>query len=271
MEPEDTPTPTGRLFRSLRAQGDAANAAVPALDLDEVMSLRSVSLAAPDIAVVGGDHRGSAGPSLAAAAAVAAATPPPIAPAPSLTFEEPPPQPSLWARDPAVPAVPAVPAEQLAAGPTVRVDTSAPVTVDTTASRGRHATNDTGLPGGAVWLIVIGATVAAAWIEVLTLGPGLTWLTGAILVLASAVCAVLVRREDSLVAVIAPPLAFFLATVTAGQVYLPSVGSLVVREAYMIVTTLGRNAAWIFGATALALVIVLVRRWRARAPRPATR
>jgi hypothetical protein len=35
-----------------------------------------------------------------------------------------------------------------------------------------------------------------------------------------------------------------------------------VREAFMIVTTLGANAAWIFGSTIAALVIVLIRRRR---------
>ena len=61
---------------------------------------------------------------------------------------------------------------------------------------------------------------------------------------------------------IAPPLAFFLATVTAGQLTLPPTGDLLVREAFMIITTLGANAIWVFGSTFVALAIVLVRRRR---------
>lgn len=233
--------PTGRLFRSLRAQGETANTAVPALDLDEVVSLRSVTLAAPDIAVVGGAER------------------PVDTGRPPLTFEEPPPQPSLWAQDsvaPAVPVVAAAPVDQLVAGVP---EVSAP------GSSGRRAARSArGLQAWAVWLVVIGVTVVVAWAEALALGRGVDWITGVALVIASVYAAIAVRLDDAFVAVIAPPIAFFLATLTAGQVRLPDVGSFLVRESFMVVTTLGNNAAWIFGATVAALVIVLLRLWRAR-------
>ena len=45
-------------------------------------------------------------------------------------------------------------------------------------------------------------------------------------------------------------------------------GDLLVREAFMIVTTLGANAPWIFGSTIAALVIVLVRRRRSAPATP---
>lgn len=240
----ESPPPTGRLFRSLRAQGDAANTAVPALDLDEVVSLRSVTLAAPEIAVVGSADR------------------PPEPARPSLTFEEPPPQPSLWAQDPAPPAVPvAAPVDQLVAGSVP--EAASPATA--TAPRGRRAAgSERGLQGWAVWLVVIGVTVVVAWAEAIALGRGIDWITGVALLISSVYAAIAVRRDDALIAVIAPPIAFFLATMTAGQVRLPDVGTFFVRESLMIVTTLGDNAPWIFGATAAALVIVLIRRWMGR-------
>jgi hypothetical protein len=96
----------------------------------------------------------------------------------------------------------------------------------------------------------------------------LGWLTGISLLAASAYGALVVRREDAYVAVVAPPLAFFLATITAGQLTLPPTGDLLVREAIMIVTTLGANAVWIFGSTLVALAIVLVRRRRSAQATP---
>lgn len=242
----ESPPPTGRLFRSLRAEGETANTAVPALELDDVVSLRSVTLAAPEIAVVGGMDR------------------PAEAERPALTFEEPPPQPSLWAQDPVPPATPVVavaaaPADQLVAGAIPEAAVPGPV------GRGRRAaTSNRGLQAWAVWLVVIGVTVVVAWAEALALGRGIDWITGAALVIASVYAAIAVRRDDALIAVIAPPIAFFLATITAGQVRLPDVGSFLVRESFMVVTTLGNNAAWIFGATIAALIIVLVRRWLGR-------
>ena len=241
----DSPPPTGRLFRSLRAEGETANTAVPALELDDVVSLRSVTLAAPEITVVGSVDR------------------PVEAERPPLTFEEPPPQPSLWAQDPAAPATPVVavaaaPVDQLVAG-------SAPEAVSEPSGRGRRAAaSNRGLHAWAVWLVVIGVTVVVAWAEALALGRGIDWITGVALVIASVYAAIAVRRDDALIAVIAPPIAFFLATITAGQVRLPDVGTFLVRESFMVVTTLGNNAAWIFGATIAALIIVLVRRWLGR-------
>ena len=109
-----------------------------------------------------------------------------------------------------------------------------------------------------------GVTVVVAWAEAIALGRGIDWITGVALLISSVYAAIAVRRDDALIAVIAPPIAFFLATMTAGQVRLPDVGTFFVRESLMIVTTLGDNAPWIFGATAAALVIVLIRRWMGR-------
>ena len=135
------------------------------------------------------------------------------------------------------------------------------------SGRGAHAAP--GVRATGVWLVVIGVTVVMGFADALVVGTTqLGWLTGVSLLAASVYGALVVRREDAIIAVIAPPLAFFLATITAGQLTLPPTGDLLVREAFMIVTTLGANAPWIFGSTIAALVIVLVRRRRSAPATP---
>jgi hypothetical protein len=222
---------TGRLFRSLRAEGDAAAVAVPALTLDQAVGLRTVTL--------------GSGP----------AAPAPSPPAPAvvadeglLEFAEVAPRPEPAASDDSAPAVALV------------------TPVAASGVGGRHAHAAPGLRPGGVWLVVIGVTVVMGFADALVVGrTQLGWLTGVSLLAASIYGALVVRRDDAIVAVIAPPLAFFLATVTAGQLTLPPTGDLLVREAFMIITTLGANAVWVFGSTIAALVIVLVRRRRAPA------
>lgn len=214
---------TGRLFRSLRAEGAAADGAVPALSLDQAVGLRTVTL-------------GSGASSEAVA-------PPPVAAADiDLEYAEVAPRPDDEATPPPIAA--------------------APVT-----GRGAHATP--GLRATGVWLVVIGVTVVMGFADALVVGrTQLGWLTGISLLAASVYGALVVRRDDAIVAVIAPPLAFFLATVTAGQLTLPPTGDLVVRESFMVITTLGANAPWIFGSTIIAAVIVLIRRRRSAPATP---
>lgn len=232
---------TGRLFRSLRAEGAAADIAVPALSLDQAVGLRTVTL-------------GTAPTSPPAAPATPAPAPAPVpAPTPSdppaaldssLEYAEVAPRPD----DPVEPA-PAAAISPPAAAPTVR---------------GAHAAP--GVRPAGVWLVVIGVTVVMGFADALVVGrTQLGWLTGISLLAASIYGALVVRREDAIIAVIAPPLAFFLATITAGQLTLPPTGDLLVREAFMIITTLGANAIWVFGSTFVALAIVLVRRRRSAA------
>jgi len=239
----ETSTGTGRLFRSLRAEGAAADVAVPALTLDQAVGLRTVTLGG------GGD----APPPL-----------PPTAVAPAV----------------AAPAVEDLDLQYAEVAP--RQDVAecnvAPLTVDvageslangasTPSGRGAHAAP--GVRATGVWLVVIGVTVVMGFADALVVGrTQLGWLTGISLLAASVYGALVVRREDAIIAVIAPPLAFFLATITAGQLTLPPTGDLLVREAFMIITTLGANAAWIFGSTIVALVIVLVRRRRSAPATP---
>ncbi|MGA1088511.1 MAG: DUF6542 domain-containing protein [Candidatus Nanopelagicales bacterium] len=231
---------TGRLFRSLRAEGAAADIAVPALSLDQAVGLRTVTL-------------GTAPTSPPAAPATPAPAPAPVpAPTPSdppaaldssLEYAEVAPRP-----DDPVEIAPAA-ATSSPAAPTVR---------------GAHAAP--GVRPAGVWLVVIGVTVVMGFADALVVGrTQLGWLTGISLLAASIYGALVVRREDAIIAVIAPPLAFFLATITAGQLTLPPTGDLLVREAFMIITTLGANAIWVFGSTFVALAIVLVRRRRSAA------
>lgn len=234
MSEASTSTPTGRLFRSLRAEGSAAQEALPALSLDQVVGLRSVTvgngISAPEL----DEPDPGTQPDLPLMVAAPTATPAPI------------------------PAVVAAEAEVVVPAPVVEaIEPAAP------RKPGAHAQR--GLSAGAVWLVVIGITVVMGFADALAVGQtGLGWLTGVSLVIASVYAAIAVRPQDALIAVVAPPLAFFLATITAGQLTLTGSGDLLVREAFMIVTTLGANALWIFGATVAALVIVLVRRSRSR-------
>ena len=231
----ETSAGTGRLFRSLRAEGAAAEDAVPALSLDQAVGLRTVTLGA-------GTAETPAPPPTPVVAVVSVEDP-------RLEYAEV--APRLDVAEPPAPALAVVPAAEVAPP-------------DADSPRGAHAAP--GIRSTGVWLVVLGVTVVMGFADALVVGrTQLGWLTGVSLLAASAYGALVVRQQDAIVAVIAPPLAFFLATITAGQLTLPPTGDLLVREAFMIITTLGANAVWIFGSTLVALAIVLVRRRRASA------
>lgn len=171
--------------------------------------------------------------------------------------------PSPTAAPPAQPATPLtkVPDPEPAPAPQWEDSEVAPPPAVASGRRAAHATPGVAAPG--VWLVVVGVTVVMAFADALVGQRGqLGWLTGIALLAASVYGALVVRRDDDIVAVIAPPLSFFLATITAGQLMLPPSGGLLVREAFMIITTLGGNALWIFGSTLIALAIVAIRRRR---------
>ena len=228
------PTPgTGRLFRSLRAEGAAADTAIPALGLDQAIGLRTVTL--------------GSGPAVETVSAVT------VTPAPAPTPE--------LARPESIDLEYAEVAPRLEAPPDAEASDD-PIAA-ATPTGGRHAHAAPGLRPSGVWIVVLGVTVVMGFADALVVGrTQLGWLTGVSLLAVSIYGALVVRRDDAIIAVIAPPLAFFLATITAGQLTLPPTGDLLVREAFMIITTLGANAVWIFGSTITALVIVLVRRRR---------
>lgn len=233
---------TGRLFRSLRAEGAAADSAVPALTLEQAVGLRTVTLG-------GGGESPAPAQAGVAPPSTAAAHVPALADDDHLEYAEVAPRPELGDADGSG-------GSELAQGAAIAATTSAPG-----PGRGSHAAP--GVRATGVWLVVVGVTVVMGFADALAIGQTqLGWLTGVSLLAASVYGALVVRRDDAIIAVVAPPLAFFLATITAGQLTLPPTGDFLVREAFMIVSTLGANAVWIFGSTLVALVIVLVRRRR---------
>lgn len=119
-----------------------------------------------------------------------------------------------------------------------------------------------GITGGAVYLIVIGVTLLVAFANVLIAGGAIGWLTGLALVISSVYAALTVRREDDTVAIIVPPVAFLVAALTAGQLLIGSAEGSLLNRAVIAFFVLADNWVWIIGATAAALVIVLVRRRR---------
>lgn len=117
-----------------------------------------------------------------------------------------------------------------------------------------------GINSVGVFLIITVVTAGVGLVD-MSMNRRLTWITGAAFVVASIITALAVRRRDLWTAVIWPPLAFLVALLIAGQPStLSSSGSLVFREASLIATGLAFNAPFIFGGTAAALVIVLIRR-----------
>ena len=119
-----------------------------------------------------------------------------------------------------------------------------------------------GITGGAVYLIVIGVTVLVAFANALLADGDLGWPTGLALLVSSVYAALTVRREDDTVAMIVPPIAFLVASLTAGQLFLGSAEGSLVNRAVVVFFNLADNWVWIIGATVVALVIVLVRRRR---------
>lgn len=114
-----------------------------------------------------------------------------------------------------------------------------------------------------VTIVVGGATLVVGLVDALTFGPGLGWLTGIALVLASILAALRVRLDTAPSAIFAPPLAFFVAAITVGQIG-QSVASGALSRAVVVFFLLAENWLWIIGATVAALVIVVVRTRQSR-------
>lgn len=216
---EDRPG-TGRLFRSLHAQG--AGDAIVALDPADLVTLRSVSLRGDD-PLAGPDPQWDP------------------------DFEH------LFA-----------PADS-DADPKVTVETAEPAPeppplddpeVQSTPAQAAH----TGIPAWAAVLTVFGATILIGIADVVVTG-NLGWLTGIALVVSAGYAAATVRPADGYWVIVSAPLAFLATTVTVGQVTITG-GGFLVRQGLLIPFTLGRNAVWIILATAVAAVIVGIRRRR---------
>ena len=154
-------------------------------------------------------------------------------------------------------AIPALDPVRLA-----EIEASRPVPAPAPAVGPATRGSSVGLTYSGVMVVVIAATVLVAFLEAVV-RKEIGWLTGVALLVSTVYAAVFVRRADIWAAVVAPPLAFLAATLTAGQLTLGATGSLLEREGFMVFKTLAVNAPWILASTVVALVIVLVRRRRA--------
>lgn len=116
-----------------------------------------------------------------------------------------------------------------------------------------------------VALIITGVTTAAAVIDMMV-NRRLTIITGIAFVLVCLFAAIKVRPSDLWTAVITPPLAFLAALIISGQITaLSGTGDLLLREASVVATGLAFNAPFVFGGTIAALIVVLIRRPKAKA------
>lgn len=102
------------------------------------------------------------------------------------------------------------------------------------------------------------ATLLAGLVDALAFGPGLGVLTGIVLLIASALAALRVRRDDASVSVITPPLAYFVTAISVGQIGVVSTGGGIGRVVDVFFT-LADNWIWVVGSTVVAAVIVVVR------------
>jgi hypothetical protein len=125
-------------------------------------------------------------------------------------------------------------------------------------SRDKSARGGGPLTGMGVYAVVIGVTVAVAFVNVILFGPNINAISGVALAASSVVAALLVRRADDVTAIIAPPLAFGLAAITAAQIGLTT--TTLANRFITAFFTLGNNWYWVIGSTLAAMAIVAVRR-----------
>ena len=220
------PADTGRLFRSSRTTTGAD--AIVAVGSDRVGTLRTLQ-------VIEGEAR-------------------PVAPAPLAGL------------------LPPTPRRTAPAVIAITPDADLPALVAIGEPRGRRArrtftnsTNSTqtrGLRPIGVYAIVIGSTLLFGCIDIFVGGAGLGLVTGLALLISSGYAALTVRAGDLAVAVIAPPIAFFLAAITVGQIGVTITGGALIGRAVAVFFTLADNWAWVIGSTLIALIIVIVRAQR---------
>ena len=128
-----------------------------------------------------------------------------------------------------------------------------------TEGRGERGQSNSGsLTGLGVYAVTTGVTVILAFGETLFFSdkPGI--ITGIGLVIVSVFAAFAVRTRDAINAIFAPPIAFFVAAMTAGQIGVNANG--LSGRAVEVFFLLGDNWVWIIGATVASLVIVALRR-----------
>lgn len=100
--------------------------------------------------------------------------------------------------------------------------------------------------------------VLAACAEVVRMDRIGLW-TCVTLVVVSVIGALVTRAGDRSLPAMMPPLAFLAAALIAGQALVADTGSMRTKQAIMLLDVLGRNAAWVVAATALAVTIALIR------------
>ncbi len=223
------PADTGRLFRSSRATTGAD--AIAAVSSDRVGKLRTLQ-------VIDGEAR-------------------PVAPAPLAGLLPPTPRrtaPAVIAITPDADLPALVAIDEPRGRRARRTFTNSTNTTNTTPTRGLR-------PIG-VYAIVIGSTLLFGCIDIFVAGAGLGLVTGLALLISSGYAALTVRAGDLAVAVIAPPIAFFLAAITVGQIGVTSTGGALIGRAVAVFFTLADNWAWVIGSTLIALIIVIVRAQR---------
>lgn len=213
---------TGRLFRSARAESTEAIAAVPA---SQVSRLRTLTPAdAPTAAVT----------AVGAPIAINSLLPPPPA-------EEP------------------MREERSRRERASRSDRDAER--ESSSARMPALTLGKDMPPVAAYAFVIIVTLIFGLIDAM-LGDGLGFLTGIALLFATLYTALRIRVSDAIVPVLAAPIAFFIAAITVGQLNPGSAGDSTTGRAVLFLFNLGNNWLWIFGATILALIIMVIRRRR---------
>lgn len=225
VETTESAADTGRLFRSARAESTVAIAAVRP---EQVSRLRTLAPA----------ESAAAATSVGAPIAINSLLPPP--PAQDTTSDE---RPRRSARE-----------------RSSKQDRSA----DRENSSARMPAISLGrdMPPVVGYGLVIIVTLIAGLIDAM-LGDGLGAITGVALVLVTLLVALRIRVSDAIVPVLAAPIAFFLAAITVGQLNSGNAGSSTTGRAVLFFFNLGNNWLWIFGATILALIIMVVRRRRA--------
>lgn len=119
------------------------------------------------------------------------------------------------------------------------------------------------ISAGAVYILVVVVTVAAAFADALLHNGDLGWLTGIAMAIVSIYCALTVTRDDDVVAIYTPPIAFLAAALTAGQLFLGSADKSLINRAVVVFFDLADNWYWIIGTTLVVVIIVAIRRRRA--------
>ena len=222
------PVDTGRLFRTNRAETQAV--AIVALGTDQGSKLRTLQVSSSEL------------PPISTASAPLAGLLPPTS-------------------GRVAPAVIAITPD--AQSPAVRVlDEPSGRKARRSFRNSDSAPRARGLRPVGVYAVVIGATLLFGLVDVFVGGAGLGLVTGLALLIASAFAALTVRAGDLAVAVIAPPIAFFLAAITIGQIGVTITGGALIGRGVSVFFTLADNWLWVIGSTLLALAIVIVRAQR---------